>query len=102
MVPGSGNVYDGMVIPGRGWPSNACGHGVTAACSSQYNGLFQNLPDYYGNIYAQLQPRLGIAYTVNDHTVVRAGIGRYLTRFGLLDNIFPGANSPFSAVRNRE
>jgi hypothetical protein len=95
VIPGSGNIYDGMVIPGSGWPSSACGHGVTAACSSQYNNLFQNLPDHYGNIYAPLQPRLGLAYQINDRTVVRAGIGRYVTRFGLLDNIFPGANSPF-------
>lgn len=95
VIPGSGNVYDGMVIPGSGWPSDACGHGVTAACSTQYNSLFHNLPDYYGNIYAQLQPRLGLAYQIDDRTVVRAGIGRYITRFGLLDNIFPGANSPF-------
>jgi hypothetical protein len=38
---------------------------------------------------------LGIAYAINEKNVIRAGIGRYLTRFGLLDNTFPGANSPF-------
>jgi Carboxypeptidase regulatory-like domain/TonB-dependent Receptor Plug Domain len=95
VIPGTGNIYDGMVIPGSGWPSNACGHGVTAACGTQYNSLFQNLPNYYGNINYQFQPRIGVAYMVTDKTVVRAGIGRYITRFGLLDNIFPGANSPF-------
>src|SRR5215469_738952 len=95
VIPGTGNVYDGMVIPGSGWPSDACGHGVMAACGTQYNSLFQNLPNYYGNINYQFQPRLGVAYMVTDNTVVRAGIGRYITRFGLLDNIFPGANSPF-------
>jgi hypothetical protein len=92
---GSGNLYDGMVIPGSGWPSDACGHGVTQACGTAYNSLFHNYPDYYGQINYQFQPRLGLAYSVNDKTVLRAGIGRYLTRFGLLDNIFPGANSPF-------
>jgi hypothetical protein len=25
VIPGSGNTYDGMVIPGSGWTSNACG-----------------------------------------------------------------------------
>lgn len=30
-----------------------------------------------------------------DKTVVRAGIGSFVTRMGLLDNIFPGSNSPF-------
>ena len=28
-------------------------------------------------------------------TVIRAGAGRFVTRMGLLDNIFPGGNSPF-------
>ncbi len=95
VVVGSGNQYDGMVIPGSGWPGNACGHGVTEACNSSFNSLFHNYPDYYGNVNYQFQPRLGVAYSVNNKTVVRAGIGRYLTRFGLYDNIFPGANSPF-------
>jgi hypothetical protein len=95
VIVGTGNQYDGMVIPGNAWPSDACGHGVTQACGTSYNSLFHNLPDYYGQINYQFQPRLGAAYQVNNKTVIRAGIGRYLTRFGLLDNIFPGANSPF-------
>ncbi len=95
VIVGSGNQYDGMVIPGNGWPSDACGHGVVQACGSSYNSLFHGLPDYYGQINYQFQPRLGVAYQLNSKTVIRSGVGRYLTRFGLLDNIFPGANSPF-------
>jgi hypothetical protein len=99
VIVGSGNPYDGMVIPGTGWPSDACGHGVLAACSSQYNSLFQGLPSYYSQINAQFQPRLGIAYQVNGKTVIRSGVGRFLTRVGGGGggggNIFPGANSPF-------
>ncbi len=95
VIVGTGNAYDGMVIPGNQWPGNACGHGVTAACGTQYNSLFHGYPSGYANTTAQFQPRVGLAYSLNDKTVVRAGIGRYLTRMGLLDNIFPGANSPF-------
>ena len=95
VIVGTGNQYNGMVIPGSGWPSDAVGHGVTQAATSTYNSLFHNLPDYYQNINYQFQPRLGIAYSLNDKTVIRSGIGRYLTHFGLFDNIFPGANSPF-------
>jgi hypothetical protein len=95
VIVGSGNPYDGMVIPGSGWPSDACGHGVTQACGTAYNNLFYNLPNYYGQINYQFQPRFGLAYSINDKTVFRAGVGRYLTRMGLFDNIFPGANSPF-------
>jgi carboxypeptidase family protein/TonB-dependent receptor-like protein len=92
---GSGNQYNGMVIPGNGWPGNALGHGIVQAGTSTYNSLFHGYPSYYNNVYAQLQPRLGIAYEINDKTVVRAGAARFVNRFGLFDNIFPGANSPF-------
>jgi hypothetical protein len=95
VIIGTGNPYDGMVIPGNGWPSDACGHGVTAACGTTYNSLFHGYPDSYVNNTYEFQPRVGLAYSLNPKTVLRAGIGRYQTRFGLLDNIFPGANSPF-------
>ena len=45
VIVGSGNLYDGMVIPGSGWPSDACGHGVTQACGTAYNSLFHNYPE---------------------------------------------------------
>jgi len=95
VVVGSGNQYNGMVIPGSGWPSNAAGHGITEATNPAYNSLFHNYPNYYGNVYAQLQPRVGVAYQITDKTVIRAGSGRFVNRMGLWDNIFPGANSPF-------
>ncbi len=92
---GSGNQYNGMVIPGSGWPSNALGHGITQAGTTTYNSLFHGYPSYYNNVYNQFQPRVGVAYTLNDKTVLRGGAGRFVNRFGLFDNIFPGANSPF-------
>src|SRR5579871_1462224 len=69
-----GNQYNGMVIPGTGWPSNALGHGITQAGTSTYNSLFHNYPDYYANIYAPIQPRVGIAYQLDDKTVIRSGV----------------------------
>src|SRR5580704_6103283 len=95
VVVGSGNQYNGMVIPGNGWPGNAAGHGITEATNPAYDSLFHNYPNYYGNVYAQLQPRVGVAYQITDKTVIRAGSGRFINRMGLWDNIFPGANSPF-------
>jgi hypothetical protein len=94
---GSGNQYNGVIIPGRsGFPSDAAGHGVAAAQTSAYNSLFDpGIQQGYVNTTAQFQPRLGIAYQADSKTVVRAGVGRFLTRMGLLDNIFPGGNSPF-------
>ena len=96
VIVGTGNQYNGVVIPGLSkFPSSAIGR-VPAASSDAYNGLFdKNLSKWYSNVTNQFQPRLGIAYQTSPTTVVRLGIGRFLTRMGLLDNIFPGGNSPF-------
>ena len=88
-------LYNGMVIPGSGFPSSASGR-VPAADSGLYNGLFHGLPNYYGNLQKNaFQPRGGIAYRFNDKTVLRAGIGRFITRLGDSDSIFLGGNPPF-------
>jgi hypothetical protein len=93
-----GNQYNGMVIPGLStFPSGAAKHGVYQAnFPDTYAGLFNpGLPRGLVGAQNAFQPRLGIAYQFTDKTVVRAGGGRFLTRMGLVDNIFPGGNSPF-------
>ena len=95
---GSGNQYNGMVIPGlSGFPSGAAQHGVFQAnAPGDYAALFnKNLPRGLVDIQNAFQPRAGIAYQFTEKTVVRVGGGRFVTRMGLLDNIFPGGNSPF-------
>ena len=96
VIVGSGNQYNGMVIPGSAWPGDALGHGVTQACGTT---IQQPVPQLSGllreHLLASSSRASGVAYQLNDKTVLRAGAGRYLTRFGLWDNIFPGANSPF-------
>ncbi len=114
---GSGNPYDGMVIPGRSsFPASAAQHGVVGATASTANtacdsgpctALFApSLHDGYVNTSYATQPRVGVAYELNSKTVIRGGFGEFATRMGLLDNIFPGGNPPFqpfitvSAVAN--
>lgn len=102
---GSGNQYNGMVIPGLStFPSSAAKHVYQAKFPDTYAGLFNDsLPRGLIDAQNAFQPRLGIAYQFTDKTVIRAGGGRFLTRMGLLDNIFPGGNSPFQpfvTVRN--
>jgi hypothetical protein len=101
VVLGTGNPYNGMVIPGlSSFPSAANGR-VLAATSpicdgASCNGLFNpSLPKTYINNSNNLQPRIGIAYQLDPKTVIRAGAGEFVTRMPLLDNIFPGGNSPF-------
>lgn len=101
---GTGNPYDGMVIPGiSAFPSSAIQHGVAAATASNNacagapcTDLFApNLPKQYIASTTQTQPRVGIAYQVYPTLVVRAGAGSFVSAKGLLDNVFPGGNSPF-------
>ena len=43
---------------------------------------------------------LGIAYQLDDKTVIRAGAGRFITRLGVSDSIFLGGNPPFQPTAN--
>ena len=101
---GTGDPYDGIVIPGWSkFPSSAAQHDVGAALNSSTacagtscNSLFApNLPKQYIAATTQFQPRVGFAYQIFPTTVVRAGVGRFVSNKGLLDNVFPGGNSPF-------
>jgi hypothetical protein len=101
---GTGNPYNGMVIPGySSFPSSAAQHDVLGAepnptdCDgSSCAALFApTMKKGYVNTSHNYQPRLGIAYQLTPNTVVRAAIGDFATRMGLLDNVFPGGNSPF-------
>lgn len=93
-TPTIDQLYNGMVIPGSGFPISAKGR-VPAADSGAYASLFHGLPKYYANPEGGFQPRLGIAYRLGDKTVIRAGAGRYMTRLGDNDAIFLGGNPPF-------
>src|SRR5712671_3690276 len=93
--PTIAQLYNGMVIPGSGFPSSANGR-VPEATSGTYNGLFRNAPNHYSDIqWGDVQPRLGVAYQLNNKTVLRAGGGRFITRLGVSDSVFLGGNPPF-------
>jgi hypothetical protein len=104
VILGTGNPYDGVVIPGyRSFPSaggriaaftsNQCDN---ASCASLLSA--PNMPTGYIGTTNTWQPRAGIAYQLTPKTVVRAGVGAFATRMPLLDNIFPGGNAPFQPV----
>jgi hypothetical protein len=101
VILGTGNPYNGVVIPGFSqFPSSAQGRVLAASSNicdgASCSGLFApNLSKSYINTDNVFQPRLGIAYQLNPKTVIRAGGGLFTTRMGLLDNIFAGGNSPF-------
>ncbi|HLJ51519.1 MAG TPA: carboxypeptidase regulatory-like domain-containing protein [Bryobacteraceae bacterium] len=96
LTPGSDR-YNGIVIPGNGWPDSAKGR-FPEATAGTYDYLFRGgvRPPYFSNIqWSTPQPRVGIAYAMNDKTVFRTGVGRFFTRLGVSDSIFLGGNPPF-------
>lgn len=90
-----GDRFNGVVIPGSGFPSSAQGH-VDPAILSSYQGLFRGYSSAYSpTVKTNIQPRFGITYQLHPSTVIRAGGGRYVQRLGITDNVFTGGNSPF-------
>jgi hypothetical protein len=94
-IAGTGDPYNGLVIPGSGFPASA--QGRVEAANGQFNNLFHGLPKEYAatHPWQGLQPRLGVAYAFNEKTVFRSGVGRFLTRLGVSDSVFLGGNPPF-------
>lgn len=91
--------YNGLVIPGDGWPDSAKGAGrVPIANTGEFDFLFRGGAE--GKSYSDLnpwntfQPRLGFAYAFSDKSVIRGGAGRFLTRLGVSDSVFLGGNPP--------
>jgi predicted heme/steroid binding protein len=101
VLPGSGDRYNGMAIPGSGWPDSSKGR-FNESSDSSLSYLFRGgYPNYYSKIqYGQFQPRVGLAYQITEKTVLRAGIGRYFTRLGVSDSVFLGGNPPFQPTAN--
>jgi hypothetical protein len=92
-----GDPYDGVVIPGSGFPSSAQGH-VPSSVLSNYTRLFHGFNKAYSPIvWSDIQPRFGLTDQVLPNTVVRLGVGRFVQRLGVNDVIQTGGNPPFQA-----
>ena len=91
-----GDPYDGVVIPGSGFPSAAKGHVPDAILANGYARLFRGYGSGYSpTVYSDIQPRLGFAWQIGPGTVFRAGGGRYIQRLGISDTVHVGGNAPF-------
>ena len=91
-----GDQYNGVVIPGSGFPSKAKGHVPDSILGGAYQRLFRGYSTGYSpTVYSDIQPRLGFAYQISPGTVIRAGAGRYVQRLGISDTVHVGGNAPF-------
>ncbi|MEO8026329.1 MAG: TonB-dependent receptor, partial [Bryobacteraceae bacterium] len=103
VIAGSGDPYNGLVIPGlTKWPDSAIGR-FPESTSGQFDFLFRGGKynrGYSDTHYNQWQPRAGIAYQLTPRIVLRAGGGRYFTKLGVSDSVFLGGNPPFQPTAN--
>ncbi len=90
-----GDRYNGIVIPGSGFPSDAQGH-VDPIILSGFTGLFRGYSKFYSpTVKSNIQPRVGLSWQLYPTTVLRIGGGRFFQRLGITDNVFTGGNAPF-------
>lgn len=93
----SGDRFNGVRIPGTSWPQAAIGR-VPAASDPQYNRLFDGGDAYPSPNQFNIMPRIGMAYSLNNKNVIRAGFGGFMARPGVYDSVFLGGNPPFQPM----
>lgn len=94
----SGELYNGVVIPGNGWTDAARGR-IRIAGTGEYDYLFSGGGKTWGKRHlTDFQPRVGLAYAINPKTVIRSGAGRFYSRQQIWDNISIGGNPPFQPM----
>jgi len=94
----SGDRYNGLVIPGEGWPDSAKGR-VALASNKEFDRLFRGVRKEYSQThYRDFQPRVGVAYQIGPKTVIRSGIGSFVNRQIVGGSVFPGGNPPLQPM----
>ena len=95
ILANSGNIYNGLVLGGSGFPQDAIDRFPSVAKDPAVLGLFRGLPKGTANTYWNTwQPRIGFAYDLTGHqsTILRGGYGIFYERIE--------GNFVFSAVNN--
>ena len=91
----SGDPYNGIVLPGNGLPK-AEGNRFPQLHTGQFDRLFHGLPDGLAETHwTVFQPRLGLAYGMNNKTSLRAGMGMFANRTAINRDTALGGNAPF-------
>ena len=94
IVPNTGDPYNGIVIPGSGWPDGAKGR-FSFVDNPASQALFHNLPRGYTQTQTNLiDPRLGFAWSPLRDTVIRGGAGIFHTRDVFYTFASQGVNYP--------
>ncbi len=89
VVPGSGNLYNGLILAGNGVPSGEQGR-VPGANSALFQSIPTGAPRGFYDSKGLLAPRFGFAYSADQKTAIRGGFGIFYNR--------PQGNATFSQV----
>jgi hypothetical protein len=90
----SGPRYNGIVLPGDGFPSSASDLAVynDPAVKALFVGAPRGLTQTHKNVF---EPRAGVSYGINEKTIVKASTGVFHNRVTLNDSMLLGGNPPF-------
>jgi Carboxypeptidase regulatory-like domain len=95
VIPNTGDRYNGIVLPGNGFPPEALAS-IQVAQDPAVQALFRGVPRGFSQTHADvIEPRLGFSWQWRDKTIVRASGGIFHTRVTLNDSTLLGANAPF-------
>jgi hypothetical protein len=93
----SGPRYNGIILPGDGFPSSASDLAVYD--DPAVNALFVGAPRGFAEThYNVFEPRLGAAYSVDPKTILKASAGVFHNRTTLNDSMLLGGNPPFQPM----
>jgi hypothetical protein len=90
----TGPRYNGIVLPGDGFPSSASDLAVynDPAVKALFIGAPEGLTETHKNVF---EPRVGMSYGLNDKTIVKVSSGVFHNRVTLNDSLLLGGNPPF-------
>jgi hypothetical protein len=92
-----GDRFNGIVLPGDGFEGE--GSNLQVAADPRVQALFRDQPRGFSETHKNaLEPRFGVAYSLNDKTVARVSAGVFHNRVTLNDSTLLGGNPPFQPM----
>jgi hypothetical protein len=93
----SGDRFNGVTLPGDGPTDDALRDFPQLA---NLQRLYHGVPNGFSETPEDgFQPRLGMAYALNERTTLRAGVGRFLNRVQINTTAAYGFNAPLSEMQ---
>lgn len=92
-----GDRFNGIVLPGGGFEGD--GNSLVVAQDPRLQALFRGEPRGFSEThYNAIEPRFGMAYSINDKTMARVSGGVFHNRVTLNDSTLLGGNPPFQPM----